>query len=163
MLSRDRRNDHLDALPTPRSLWGPPTRTGKRVARAPVRACRHGGWIVAACAFAACHSSSTGPSPVVQTNTITITSTGVSPKNIQVAVGSRVLFVNHDSRSHSMNSDPHPEHTDCPEINQVGFLAPGQSRETGNLVDVRTCGFHDHDDPGSTAFQGSIVINPDPG
>ena len=36
-------------------------------------------------------------------------------------------FVNNDSRSHEMFSDPHPEHTDCPEINQVGFLSPGQS------------------------------------
>jgi hypothetical protein len=57
-----------------------------------------------------------------------------------------------------MTSDPHPEHTDCPEINQVGFLSAGQSRETGNLVTVRTCGFHDHDDPGAIGLQGSIVI-----
>ena len=110
------------------------------------------------CAFAACNKSTTSPSPVVQTNTITIASSGVSPKNIQIAVGSRVLFVNNDSRSHNVTSDPHPEHTDCPELNQVGFLAAGQSRETGNLVTVRTCGFHDHDDPSATILQGSIVI-----
>jgi hypothetical protein len=57
-----------------------------------------------------------------------------------------------------MTSDPHPEHSDCPEINQVGFLSAGQSRETGNLVTVRTCGYHDHDDPGATRLQGSILI-----
>jgi hypothetical protein len=57
-----------------------------------------------------------------------------------------------------MSSNPHPEHTDCPEINAVGFLNPNQSRQTGNLNVVRTCGFHDHDNPNNVALQGSIVI-----
>lgn len=57
-----------------------------------------------------------------------------------------------------MNSNPHPEHTDCIEINQVGFLSAGQSRQTGNLNTVRTCGFHDHDDPDNSRWKGSIVI-----
>ncbi len=100
--------------------------------------------------------STTGPS--TSTNTITITSAGVSTKSLQIAVGTRVLFVNNDSRSHNMLSDPHPEHTDCPELNQVGFLSPGQSRETGNLVTARTCGFHDHDDFSVQSLQGQIVI-----
>jgi len=109
---------------------------------------------------AACGSKTTEPSntPPVATTTITISSSGVSPKNAQISVGQRVLFINNDNRSHNMTSDPHPEHTDCPEVNQVGFLTAGQSRETGNLVSVRTCGFHDHDNPDSTALRGSIVI-----
>ena len=57
-----------------------------------------------------------------------------------------------------MTSDPHPDHTLCPEINQVGLLQPNQSRETGNLVIERTCGFHDHNDPNNAALQGRIVI-----
>jgi hypothetical protein len=69
-----------------------------------------------------------------------------------------VLFVNNDSRRHAMTSDPHPDHTNCPEINQVGVLNPGQSRETGNLVAVRTCGYHDHDDPNNASLKGRIVI-----
>lgn len=96
--------------------------------------------------------------PPVATTTITLTSNGASPKNIEVAVGSRVRFVNQDSRPHNMTSDPHPEHDACPELNQVGFLAAGQTRETGNLVQARTCGFHDHDLPNSTALQGRIEI-----
>jgi plastocyanin len=104
-------------------------------------------------------SSPTEPdSPPVQTNTITITANGVNPKNALIAVGTRVLFVNNDTRSHNMSSDPHPDHTECPEINQVGLLAAGQSRETGNLVQARTCGFHDHDNPSAASLQGSIVI-----
>jgi hypothetical protein len=57
-----------------------------------------------------------------------------------------------------MTSDPHPDHTTCPDLNQVGFLSPGQSRETGNLVQARTCGYHDHDVPESAALQGQIII-----
>jgi hypothetical protein len=57
-----------------------------------------------------------------------------------------------------MESDPHPEHTDCPDINQVGFIVPGQMKLTGNLNVVRTCGFHDHNQPDVTRLQGSIVI-----
>jgi plastocyanin len=92
--------------------------------------------------------------------TITITSAGVSPTQLNIAAGTRVLFVNNDSRPHNMTSDPHPEHSDCPEINSVGLLQPNQSRETGNMVAVRTCGFHDHDDPppGGNKWTGKITI-----
>jgi plastocyanin len=89
--------------------------------------------------------------------TITITAAGVSPKNVTVAPGSRVTFVNNDNRPHDMSSDPHPAHTDCPEIN-VGFITAGQSGTTQNLNTVRTCGFHDHNQPGVTSLEGSIRI-----
>ena len=106
-----------------------------------------------------CGSSPAGPStPPVETNTITITAAGATPKNVQIALGQRVRFVNNDNRPHNMTSDPHPDHNDCPDLNQVGFLSPGQSRETGNLVEVRTCGFHDHDDPNNNNLRGRIVI-----
>lgn len=98
-------------------------------------------------------SDPSGP-PVV---TVTLTAAGANPKSVQVSPGSRVRFVNNDTRSHNMVSDPHPEHNECPEINQVGVLSPGQRRETGNLIQVRTCGFHDHDDD-PPAFRGQIVI-----
>ncbi len=102
--------------------------------------------------------SSTSPTPT-SPNTFRISSTGtISPAEMTVAPGTRVLFVNDHSRRHDMSSDPHPEHTDCPEINQVGSLNTGQTRETGNLVAVRTCGFHDHDDPDNSGLRGRIVI-----
>lgn len=101
---------------------------------------------------------SPGNTPSVMTNTINLSASGASPRNIEIAVGTRVRFVNNDGRSHNMTSDPHPEHNDCPDIDQVGFLAAGQSRETGNLVVVRTCGFHDHDMPSQATLQGQIVI-----
>jgi len=96
--------------------------------------------------------------PPTATTTITITSSGVSPRNITVAAGARVTFVNNDSAPHDMNSDPHPAHTDCPAINAVGFLSANQSRSTEPLTTVRTCGFHDHNQPSNTSLQGTIQI-----
>jgi plastocyanin len=114
--------------------------------------------------LAACGGGSPStPSPGGGTGTgttITITSAGVSTTQLTISPGTRVLFVNNDSRSHNMTSDPHPEHSDCPEINSVGLLQPNQSRETGNLVAIRTCGFHDHDDPppGGNKWTGKITV-----
>lgn len=104
-------------------------------------------------------SSSASPSPMPpSTLTITITSTGANPKTLTVKPGSQVTFINNDSIDHQMYSDPHPEHTDCPELDSVGFLARGQSRQTGNLNIVRTCGFHDHIHFENTSLRGSITI-----
>ena len=69
-----------------------------------------------------------------------------------------VTFTNNDSVSHEMASNPHPVHTDCPEINSVGFLSPGQSKMTANLNTARTCGYHDHNRSSDTSLQGTIVI-----
>jgi plastocyanin len=93
------------------------------------------------------------------TATITITAAGVSPKEVTVAPGSRVSFVNNDSRSHDMASDPHPTHGDCPAIEQgVGFIQTGQTKLTNNLNTVRVCGFHDHNQPDVVALQGTIRV-----
>lgn len=101
----------------------------------------------------------TGPDPPPSGPLITISTSGiVSPKELTVSPGARVLFTNRDARRHDITSDPHPDHTDCPEINQVGALTTGQTRETGNLVAVRACGFHDHDNPDNTNLQGRIVV-----
>jgi plastocyanin len=113
------------------------------------------------CVSACGGGSSASPSPPPSSNpyTITISSSGVaSPKELTVPPGTRVLFVNNHSRRHDMASDPHPEHDDCPAINQAGGLAAGQSKETGNLVQVRTCGFHDHDDFDNPDLKGRIVV-----
>jgi plastocyanin len=71
---------------------------------------------------------SPGDTPSVQTNTITITASGANPRNIQIALGTRVLFVNNDSRPHNMTSDPHPSHTDCPDIDQAASCCRSKPR-----------------------------------
>jgi plastocyanin len=104
-------------------------------------------------------SSSPPTTPTTNPYTVTISGSGiVSPKELTVPPGSRVMFVNNSSRRHDVASDPHPDHLDCPELNQVGVLNAGQSRESGNLVAVRTCGYHDHDDPNNVDLRGSIII-----
>lgn len=90
--------------------------------------------------------------------TVTISANGVNPRTLMVTRGTQVTFVNDDSRTHEMNSDPHPTHGECPEIDAVGFLAPGQRKQTGNLNTIRTCGFHDHDQPTNRALQGAIAV-----
>jgi hypothetical protein len=100
-----------------------------------------------------------GPTPPpTNPNVITIAAGAASPRELTVAVGARILFVNNDSRRHDMASDDHPDHLECPALNQVGLLNPRQSRESGNLVVVRTCGFHDHDDPDNNNLKGRIIV-----
>lgn len=104
-------------------------------------------------------SSSTSPSPdPVPSMTVIIANGAVSPQTITVPVGSQVTFVNNDTQDHEIASDPHPEHTDCPPLNDVGYLTPGQSRQTGNLVVARSCGYHDHINFENKALQGTIII-----
>jgi hypothetical protein len=115
--------------------------------------------VVAAGACGGGDSPPTGPAPPATVYRVTIGSNGtVSPVELVVPPGTRVLFTNNHNVPHEMGSDPHPDHTTCPEINQVGLLRPGETRETGNLVIVRTCGYHDHNDFENTSLQGRIVI-----
>jgi hypothetical protein len=57
-----------------------------------------------------------------------------------------------------MSSDPHPEHTDCPELNQIGTLNTGQTRSSGNLNTARRCGMHDHINPDRASLKATITI-----
>jgi hypothetical protein len=98
-----------------------------------------------------CTSSSSPNTLVIQNNTI-------CPQALTVARGSQVTVLNSDSRNHEMDSDPHPEHTDCPELNQIGFLSPGQSRQSGNLNIAHKCGMHDHSSPDTASLKATITI-----
>ena len=90
--------------------------------------------------------------------TVTITASGISPSSVTVSAGQQVTFVNNSQLEMTVASDPHPTHTDCPAINNVGTLQPGQSRLTGTFTTTRTCGFHDHDHPDDASRRGSIMI-----
>ncbi len=117
-------------------------------------------------AAAACGGSSstatTAPTgsctPSSSPNTFVIQNNQVCPQTMTVTRGSQVTILNSDTRTHEMDSDPHPEHTDCPELNQIDFLNPGQSRLSGNLNTARKCGFHDHNNPSTAELKGTITI-----
>ena len=100
--------------------------------------------------------------PVSGGNVITITAAGASPQTITIRLGARVLFTNNDTVDHEMSSDDHPTHEHCPQINQVGYLRPGDTRETGNFTEVETCSFHDHielESPDVVAFIGRLPLD----
>jgi plastocyanin len=108
-----------------------------------------------------------GSAPVVQSTgsvgavgaTITIGANGaVSPTQVTVAVGQSVTFTNNSSGTHQMESDPHPAHTDCPSIANVGLLQPGQSKTTFGFANSGSCGYHDHNASENNSLKGRIVV-----
>jgi plastocyanin len=98
------------------------------------------------------------PAPQPTVVVVTITPAGVSPSDVTITPGTKIRFVNNDALPHMMTSDPHPDHTQCPPINQAGLLLPGQSRETDPLVTVRLCGYHDHNDSDNPRWTGTIQV-----
>ena len=102
--------------------------------------------VVLTAASAACKSDPPSrPSPGASCATITIANNTVSPRSVTVTRGCQVTFTNNDSRGHTMSSDPHPEHTECPELN-VGTVGPGKAPPHGLSRDeieraIGGCGF----------------------
>lgn len=90
--------------------------------------------------------------------TITLTASGATPKQVFVELNQRVRFVNNDSRAREIMSGPHPTHTGCPPINEVGVLSPGQTRDSGVLSRAGTCTFHDNRADTDANFQGQILV-----
>jgi hypothetical protein len=89
--------------------------------------------------------------------TITIAN-GTLSGSVTISVGQSVRFVNSDSRLRDISSDPHPTHTNCPAIANVGNIAPGQTKDTFGFSGAGSCGFHDHNDPDNAAMRGRITI-----
>jgi hypothetical protein len=88
---------------------------------------------------------------------VRITPNGVTPLEIEIPVGERVLFINNDTQPHDVAGGPDIAHPDCREIDAVGFLVPGQSRQTAPMPTARTCDYHDHSNH-ATIFNGRIII-----
>ena len=94
--------------------------------------------VMAACGGSSSPTSPSGgggsSSPGASGATITIGSNGaVSPAQVTISVGQSVTFVNNDSRSHEIASNPHPAHTDCPSTNALGTISAGQTKLTNAL------------------------------
>ena len=103
-------------------------------------------------------SPAPGPAPSADSATVTITPFGMMPYEATVAAGGRVTFVNRDLVIHDIQGGVDPDHRDCPQIDIVGFLPPGQSRATSPLPTARTCDYHDHTEHDHHGFSGKIVI-----
>jgi hypothetical protein len=116
--------------------------------------------LAAAVATGACGKGPTSPDPPPAPTgpTVIITSAGASPRALDIPLGGRLTIINNDGVAHDMGSDPHPNHEDCPELNQIGMLEAGQRRTSGNLVEARVCGMHDHLRPLAASLQLRLTI-----
>jgi plastocyanin len=98
------------------------------------------------------------PRPATEVS-INVTATGFKPTDSVVAVGGRATFTNIDDRLHSVASNPLTTHADCPAINEVGVLVPGQSKSTGAFTEAKTCAYHDPSSEGSgQILMGTITV-----
>lgn len=117
--------------------------------------------VAIACLQLACGGSSSPSAPSGSGTvgaTITIGANGVSNASPRISLGARVRFTNNDSRPHEILTTPHLIHTDCPALNEVGMLQPGQSKDSGAFNERRGCGFHDHLNPDNQSFRGQVIV-----
>lgn len=120
-----------------------------------------GGLALAACGGGS-NSTPTSPStPGGNVATVTIRAGGtLDPREIRIDVGQQVRFINEDSQARQPTSNPHPLHTDCPEI-RLGIISPGQSGTTTTFNAAKSCGYHDHMDADRTGLHGTIRVGGD--
>jgi hypothetical protein len=95
--------------------------------------------------------------------TVTLGAGGVSNSTPRINTGERLQVTNNDTRPHQIMTTPHLIHTDCPALNSIGSLAPGQSGTSEPLTTARGCGFHDHLNPDDAAFRGQVLVGLSPG
>lgn len=98
-------------------------------------------------------SSATEGAKMSEETTVTISSSGFSPKDITIKAGSSVTWVNEDSNDHQVNSAVHPTHQLYLPLN-LEVIKP---EETKSLIfpEVGTYKYHDHLNP--TLF-GSVTV-----
>jgi plastocyanin len=84
---------------------------------------------------------------------ITYTNSGFQPANLSVQSGSKVTIKNISSRPLQFDSDPHPQHTEDPELN-VGLVPAGQS-VTITVTAKGSHGYHNHLSAGDT---GTLIV-----
>jgi hypothetical protein len=91
---------------------------------------------------------------------VTISSGGVDPQVLHLNSPVTVKFTNNDRVAHKFEAAPELGDGDCPEMNQLGTLEPGQ---LGNVAFTRLggfiCAFHDAAAPSNLSFKGLLVIH----
>ena len=118
--------------------------------------------IVAASLLVVSCGSSTPASPSpngphTQVLTVMVESSGLNPREITIAVGERVSFMNHDTVAHTVAGGSAPAQPDCPEIGAVGVLAPFEIRPTAVFSAAKTCDYH-VPRGGAALFSGRIIV-----
>lgn len=98
-------------------------------------------------------SPQASPSATMTEKVVTISSTGFSPKSITIKAGESITWANSDSANHTVNSSPHPVHTDYPPLN-LGVIKPGESKSL-SFPKAGTYKYHDHLNP---SLFGSVTV-----
>jgi hypothetical protein len=83
---------------------------------------------------------------------LSITATGLSPTNVCVQPNGAVTFTNSDT---SASHDVEFETANCP---TVGNIPPNGGQVTVTFPTAENCTFHDGNNPGNTAFRGTVAV-----
>ncbi|MFH0711414.1 MAG: plastocyanin/azurin family copper-binding protein [Candidatus Aenigmatarchaeota archaeon] len=88
-----------------------------------------------------------------QSSTVKIKNFAFTPNILVIKKGMTVTWSNEDSTPHQIASDPHPTHTDLPEL-VSGILSNGQNYSF-TFTKTGTFGYHCHLHP---SMKGTIVV-----
>lgn len=99
-------------------------------------------------------TSESSPSATgISQDTIILTADGFSPKTLTIKTGTKVTWMNQSGADATVNSSPHPTHTDYPPLNLDSFQNGGTLSLTFDKLG--TYKYHNHLNPSQF---GSIVV-----
>ena len=93
------------------------------------------------------------PATVQAQNTVTLTADGFLPSTLTIKAGTTVTWINNSGSDATVNSDPHPLHTDYPPLN-LGSFSDGQ---TLSLI-FNTAGTHGYHNHFNSDQKGTIIV-----
>lgn len=86
-------------------------------------------------------------------NSITLSADGYSPATLTIKAGTTVTWTNKSGTMATVNSDPHPTHTNYPPLN-LGKFSDGETL-TLRFDQPGTFGYHNHYD---ASQKGTVVV-----
>jgi plastocyanin len=98
-----------------------------------------------------------GSSQPSRTRSIAIREGDFDPVYVVVRPGGEVTFINRDSVSHQIASDPHPSHGRFPALNSP-VLAPGATFRVTMPSSESGLGYHDGLKVEASGFRGTIAV-----
>lgn len=88
-----------------------------------------------------------------------ITPAGVSPQVLHLDAPVTVTFTNTDQVAHRLEAAPELAYGDCPEMNRLATLQPGQQGSVTLSQHGFICAYKDAARPTDMPFQGAIVLH----
>lgn len=99
------------------------------------------------------YGTATNTTQTIPQSSITYSSAGFEPSTITINAGDTVTWTNQSGSDVSVNSAPHPTHTDYPPLN-IGVIVNGASASLA-FPTAGTYKFHNHLNP---SHYGSITV-----